>query len=59
MTREEKIKEQKDACKENGWPQFMPSNGFCYRCNADLTEQTDDMTSLITGCRACCVSFCS
>lgn len=41
---------------------FMPTDGYCYHCNADLIkyelEHKNDGSKLVTGCHKCHRSYC-
>ena len=55
---------------ENGYPDFAPSNGICYKCRRNIYEQSNHKghvtgvtveqaaTDLITGCPHCNISYC-
>jgi len=56
------LKNQREACKANGWPFFMPYDGLCRSCGRDiikaLIEKGHDGTALVTGCPLCNQSYC-
>lgn len=56
-----KIKLQKDFCKENEYPNFAPEDGFCWSCGHqiynDISEK-EASSELITGCPVCRKSYC-
>lgn len=54
------IKEQQTITENAGAPLFLPHDGFCYRCRADLLEgvRIGQQRHMITGCPQCLVSFC-
>ena len=62
ITRDEFLKNQKEYCKKENAPHFMPKSGICYNCRKDiiprLIEKGEDGTSLITGCPLCYHSYC-
>jgi len=63
MTRDEFIKNQKQYCRDNNTPFFIPSNGICYKCKEDIVQYLIDheLTGkeyLITGCPICYYSYC-
>lgn len=61
MTVLQLVHNQAKFCRDRGYPMFLPSNGFCYRCNANLAEhisEEDSKRTLITGCPVCHISFC-
>lgn len=33
------IKNQKELCERNDYPDFAPSSGRCYKCNRNIYEQ--------------------
>ena len=61
MTLQELLHNQKQFCKDRGYPMFIPSNGECYRCHTQLwlvVSEEDSKRTLITGCPSCHISFC-
>lgn len=54
------ISRQRAECDAIAVPTFMPADGYCYRCGADLLADAriGRPQAIITGCRKCHVSFC-
>ena len=48
----------------NGWPLFMPHDGYCTYCHKDITNKIAEKYMLthkweiITGCPKCNMSYC-
>lgn len=60
-SRMEMVALQTQFCKEKGYPRFMPSDGFCYRCGCDLSKYISAEAAsshLYTGCPHCMCSWC-
>lgn len=59
---------QDKLCKENGYPDFAPSKGVCYKCRKNIYQnyQLDNNRVsrgetgklLVTGCPHCNMSYC-
>ena len=74
LTQEEKqyLKESMDLqskyCRDHGYPNFVPHDGFCWKCGEPIfapPEMTGwhydkeyAATNLFTGCRSCGWSYC-
>jgi hypothetical protein len=63
-TRKEFMEKQSQSVKE-GWMKghyFMPHDGYCYSCRADVVklelERGNDGSGLVTGCPKCHTSYC-
>ncbi len=66
----EATKAQSGLCRENGYPEFAPSHGVCWRCHRNIykPEKREGYESgytvkyasenLITGCPHCHRSYC-
>lgn len=54
------IARQRAECDALAVPTFMPADGYCDRCGADLLADAriGRPQAIITGCRQCHVSFC-
>lgn len=57
MNRDELIEAQLKYCKDNKYPLFSPSDGYCWKCGKDAVDETWE-TELITGCTKCNISYC-
>lgn len=59
VTRADLIEERK-RLKPGIWDNFAPSDGYCYRCRADLVSIYGDKYphADITGCPKCKKSYC-
>lgn len=65
VDREAFMKKQSECIKDGSWMDgryFMPSDGYCYHCKADLikahVENGNDGSELVTGCGTCHRSYC-
>lgn len=63
MTRLEFINNQEEFCYEKKYPVFLPIDGYCYSCGADVVnllikKGRTGKEELITACPECHVSFC-
>ncbi|MBP0590386.1 hypothetical protein J8I87_11810 [Paraburkholderia sp. LEh10] len=54
------IAAQRAVCAESGFPFFLPADGVCYACKADLVEKLGLILTKepITGCPSCARSYC-
>lgn len=59
LTRDDLIT-QRRANKPGIWDDFMPKDGYCTRCRADLVSLFGDRwaTANISGCPKCHKSYC-
>ncbi len=57
MIKESLIEAQKKYCKDNSLPMFAPSDGKCFSCKRDTTNDKW-INTLITSCSYCLISFC-
>jgi len=59
MERAQKLEAHVAKVRASGFPLFMPSDGFCNRCGADLLERVSPGNKYpVTGCWKCLMSFC-
>lgn len=56
-----KIAANRRFCKEKGWPNFAPRDGFCWSCGEQIFNHISLETASsqdITGCPCCSRSYC-
>lgn len=53
---EKNILDYQKACKDNNYPNFLPSSGVCYNCHNQLFEKPVHYGE--TYCRFCNHSYC-
>ena len=61
MTAEEKFQKNKEWCRDNNLPEFIPPSGKCFSCKQPVFsdgEEGPDWDTFITGCPHCCRTFC-
>ena len=62
MSVEENINKQREYCKEHNLPFFAPSDGYCWSCNRQIFDGSDEngyySNHHITGCPFCHRSYC-
>lgn len=56
------IADQAARCREMGWPNFAPGDGFCYNCRKNIYQNYSNRTgwtgkSAVTGCPHCNISY--
>jgi len=61
MTAAEKFEKNKQYCRDNNLPEFIPPSGKCFSCKQPVFsdgEEGPDWDTFITGCPHCCRTFC-
>lgn len=57
LARADLIAAQKRICAETGHPHFVPHTGICWKCKADMVDESWGRVPQ-TGCRPCGKSYC-